>query len=394
MASLTLLTVNYGIPLHTLQVDLPSPQLMLAGAIVGLMLGGPLITFMLTGRHRWLAIMALNACYIVAFVIGGWQAAVAAVTASVLAILVSAALFRHSFDESTWDAFSYEIKLALGRTKDLQVIEEGKTVLPKDGGQLFGPRTIVVKPNNAVILERGSKQTRVSGPAMIMTEPFEYVRRIFDLRPRQERLSIGRIMTPDLLALDVVVDVTYRIDIPDEMRLGSKDFGEWQKLVIREIDLRVPEWEQATRNVIEGFVRQLVSSMDMLEMLKPAAAQRFEQRILRLSDDRCNREWHVRVDSLVLERVQPVSETAIHMNERAKAATQRDALRLMADGYKQARDRGMTDDEIQYAVLRHTLEQIAKDSNTELFLTPELLDLFSIVRKGRNGQNASQGPKS
>lgn len=363
-----------------------SPQeLVLGGIIAGLMLGGPLLTFLFTRQHRWLAVFALNVCYLVAFLVGGWPAAIIAVISSVMAIVVSAALLRHVFAESTWQAFRYEVELALGRTKGFQIIEDGKSILPAGEGPVMGPRTVVIKPNNAVILERGSRQTQVSGPALVQTEPFEYVRRIFDLRPRQERLVVHRVNTPDHLALDIALAVTYRIDIPDEMRLGEQPFGTREQQIIRNIDLHVPQWEQATQGVIEGLVRQVAGSLTMVDMLRPSEAQRFEQRMRRLSDDRCNQAWHVRVDSVVLESVQPVSEAATHMNERAKAAAQRDALQLMAEGYQLARERGMTDAEIQAEVLRHTLEQIAKDSSTELILSPELQDLASLLRQGRNG---------
>lgn len=368
-------------------------ELILFGIIAGLMLGGPLITFGFTKQHRWLAILALNVCYLVAFLVGGWPAAIIAVVASVMAIVVSAALLRHVFAESTWQAFRYEVELALGRTKGFQIIEDGKSILPPGDGPVLGPRMVVVKPNNAVILERGSRQTQISGPAMVQTEPFEYVRRVFDLRPRQERLVVRRINTPDMLAVDVALAVTYRIDIPDVMRLGEQAFGDREKQIIQDIDLHVPQWEQATQDVVRGFVSQVVGSLTMLEMLRPSEAQRFEQRIRRLSDDRCNQAWHVRVDSVILESVQAVAEAAAHMNERAKAAAQRDALRLMAEGYQLARARGMTDEEIQSEVLRHTLEQIAKDSSTELFFTPELQDLASMLRQGRNGPASPQGSK-
>ena len=351
-----------------LQVDLPSQELILGGVIIGILLGVPLLTFVLSGQHRWLAVLALNAFYIVAYVIGGWLTAFAAVFASVLAILVTAALFRHAFSKSTWEAFLYEIALAFGRTKDLQMIEDGKTVLPKKGEPFLGPRRIVVKPNNAIILECGSQQTRVSGPAVITTQPFEYVKRILDLRPRQERLVFGRAVTIDQLAVDMAIDVIYCIDIPDAMRLGKSPFGDQEKTVIREIDLRLPQWEQATHGVIESFVRKYAGSRGMLEMLQSDIADDFEEKIRDRSDKRCSKAWHVRINSVVLQRVHPVSEVAQYMNDRAKAAAQRDALQLMADGYKQAEALGMKPDASQQEVFRHTLEQIAKDSSTELFI--------------------------
>ena len=283
-----------------------SPKLVFDGVVVGILLGVPILTFVLTGQHRWLAVLALNAFYIVAYWLGGWPAALSSVFSSVLAILVSATLFRHSFADSTWEAFRYEIALGFGRTKGMQFVEDGKTTLPREQGRLPGPRKVVIRPENAVILEQSSRQTRVSGPGVITTEPFEYVRRIFDLRPRQRQLSIGDIKTLDHRALDLVIQLIYRIDIPQAMRLGNEAFGDSEKAIIREIDLWVPEWEQATLGVIESMVRQYVRSQEMAEMLKPGSMRQFEQRICRLSDDQCNDLWRVRVDFVMLQRVEPV----------------------------------------------------------------------------------------
>lgn len=370
---------------QVLQLDLSRDALLIGGVVIGLLLGIPLVTFTLTGRHRWLAILALNACYVLAFLIGGWEAAGAAVLASVLALVVSAALLRHLFDDSTWEALYYQLELAFGRNKGIQVIEQGQTVVPAEGGQLLGPRMVIIRPENAVILERGGQQTRVSGPRILKSEPFEYVRRIYDLRPHQEWLSLSAVPTADLMAVDVTAHATYRIDIPEACRLGREPFTPQQDQVVQQIDLRAPEWERATKGVVEGHIRRLIGAVEMHDLMRNGVLQRMEHQALRLANEQCG-AWHVVVDTLILERVQPVAEATAGMAGRARAAAQRDALRLMADGYQQARDRGMTDDEIQYEVLRHTLEQIAKDSSTELLLTPEYQDLASILRQNRNHQ--------
>jgi regulator of protease activity HflC (stomatin/prohibitin superfamily) len=66
--------------------------------------------------------------------------------------------------------------------------------------------------------------------------------------------------------------------------------------------------------------------------------------------------------------------------ETARAQALRDALRLIADGYRTAKAMGMSSREIHREVLRRTLEQIAKDPAAKLIFTPELRDLLRSLQ--------------
>ena len=171
-----------------------------------------------------------------------------------------------------------------------------------------------------------------------------------------------------------------------------------EEAVIQNLDLNIPEWEQAVQAIIESCLRQAVAAEMLDHLLTPAVYQRLEVRIRRAVNARVS-EWGIIVDELVIESIHPSSEVTIAqvemwqadaqaartaVAERARAAAMRDALRLMADGYKTAKGMGMSTNEIHREVLRRTLEEISHDPATKLIFTPELSDLLKSLGDGQN----------
>lgn len=365
------------------------------GAVTGAVIGLPLGQALVTKRRRWLAAIVLNILFVLSFVVGGWWGSMYALAVSALTFFISAAILRSLYGGSEFKALGHHLRLATGLARSIQIIDQGQTVVPSDAAFLMGPHLILVRPDNAVILERGPQQTRVSGPAVIGSKPFEYVKRIFDLRQKQETFAWHNVLTEDLMATTVEISVTYGINISVAGRRGQTTLTPSEIDTIQRIDSQMPDWQSEAKAAIEGSVRRAVSSWSLDDLLTHRTFNRLENHILTLANRKVSR-WGITIRQVVVKNVQPEQEvTAATASlwladaeaavasklERARAFAWRDALKTLADGYKDAIAMGMPDAAIHREMLRRALEQIAKDPATKLILTPELDSALGSLRR-------------
>ena len=136
-------------------------------------------------------------------------------------------------------------------------------------------------------------------------------------------------------------------------------------------------------------------SLTMKEILRAGSFDSLEATITRDTNRRCA-NWSVQLDQVVIERIELRTEISDEnvakavagaqaetnrLMEAARAASTRDTLRIIAEGYRIARAMGMTGRDIHQEVLRRTLEEIAKDPATKLVFTPELRELLESVQR-------------
>lgn len=93
--------------------------------------------------------------------------------ALVLLLFISAAILRQFYGGSEFRALSQHLRILTGLTQSFQIVDQGKIDAPHDSASMIGPHLLMIKPDNAVILERGVQRTRVSGPAMLTIRLFE-----------------------------------------------------------------------------------------------------------------------------------------------------------------------------------------------------------------------------
>lgn len=75
---------------------------------------------------------------------------------------------------------------------------------------LGGPGQLIVGSNNAVVLERYGKISRIEGPGRVFVDRFERIREIIDLRP-QTKTTPATVYTKDGIALKTDITVRFQI---------------------------------------------------------------------------------------------------------------------------------------------------------------------------------------
>ena len=305
---------------------------------------------------------------------------------SLATFLLSARILRDFYGGSTWDAFRHQLGLTLGQTQGLQIIEDGRVVLPSGSGTLLGPRLIIIRPGNAALLVNGGQVTRVTGPRIFRSDRFEFVRDIYDLQERQQLWTLDNVLTNDLIPTTIKLTTAYMLEISQEARQGDIPLSGAEEHILRRLPFTMPQWQEATRSAVEQSVRQVVSSEELDGLLASAHHRPLEQRIINLTNKR-TLEWGVRIRNVIIECLQPLAEITGATSSRwiadakisvevARAQAFRDALQIVADAYQIARAMDMPEEAIYREVLRSTLEQIAKDPATKLVITPDLRGLL------------------
>ncbi len=126
-----------------------------------------------------------------------------------------------SFDVSWWQAFWIVATRLFDTGQVYWIVENGQIVVEKPKGvlsKLGGPGVLVVRPGNAVVLERGGKVTRIVGPGTYRLRRFEFIKKptdikgIVDLRPQFVKHEKAKVMTRDGIELEITVGEPYQIE--------------------------------------------------------------------------------------------------------------------------------------------------------------------------------------
>ena len=195
------------------------PHAAAVGAVAGALLGFPVGLFMQQQKRRWVAGAALAVILIIAYSFGGpWDALLAAASA-VIVYFVSAAVLRDLYGGDEMAAFWHHLRILFASRGGMLIVEEGKIALPAGKGPHMGPMRVIIKPGNAVVMESGSRTTRICGPSVFQSNNFEYVKQVLDIRRIRRSALVKDIMTEDLVP--IVAEVAYVVGIdlsPETMR--------------------------------------------------------------------------------------------------------------------------------------------------------------------------------
>jgi regulator of protease activity HflC (stomatin/prohibitin superfamily) len=374
------------------------------GAVTGSLIGASVSLFWSTKRRRWMTTAGLVLLFAFAHASGGWSRSAFTVAASVITYLVSAAVLRELYGGSILTALSHHLRLTVGFILGFQRVQDGATAGGAAPGFLYGPRFTIIGPNSAAVLESGQRQTRVMGPALTTTEPFEYVKATYDLRQQRKEFTFSDVLTADLVPTTVTLSATYGINIPKDVREGRQAWEPQHSTIVNHIHSQRPAWEVRTAEALETSTRRALAARGLEEVLGAPGYVSVSRQILGLAHQ-CMTRWDIAINDVSVTAVQPkqavkdaktelwiagTEADTLMTIERGRAAAWRDALRLMADGYAAAREQGMSELEIHREVLRRTLEQIAKDPATKIVLTPEVDSALADLRRwlGVDGQQA------
>lgn len=357
------------------------------GLALGLFVGIPVGLFLVAHRRRWIAVALLNAEFVLSYAVGGILGLLFSVTAAGLTFFVSASILRELYDGSEIEAFRHHLRLALGMVKGFQIIDSSKASAAEDAKVVLGPCRYIIKPGTAVMMEAGSRLSRISGPAMFTSKPYEYVKRIHDLGEKQQTFTFDGVVTRDLMSATVTVTAMYGLDIADSARQGTIALTPIEEAILRDLLQRTPDWEAAAKTALEHSVRQVIGSFRLSEVLRGTCYPRLGHEIWG-TGNRVTGQLGVHIRCVTLESVRAKQEVMTALDNRwaetARAEGMREALALLADGYERARKAGMADEQITREVLRRTLEEMSRDPATKFVISPDLLDML--------GRGTAQGP--
>jgi regulator of protease activity HflC (stomatin/prohibitin superfamily) len=117
------------------------------------------------------------------------------------------------------DAFGYLWSIILGTNQPWVVVENGEVVGSKKKGILDtmgGPGLLIVRPGNAVVLQRTGEISQIVGPGLHRVRRHEKIRRIVRLGPLWNTQDVEDVLTRDGVPLTIRLGVGYRIESKED----------------------------------------------------------------------------------------------------------------------------------------------------------------------------------
>lgn len=307
-------------------------------------------------------------------------------------LFFASALAYQEFYGSAWTAICYHWSILIGTTRGFHKIEDGATSLPKDAkGPVLGPRLVIVAPYNAVVLEQGARQTEIRGPEIFKTRPFEFVKRIYDLRPRQRAMEFPDVLTGDGLPTRVTVSAIYSIGITPAAKIGQRRMTAADRGILRTIDMRMPEWEDTARSAIERSVRDVVRTRELASLLGIRNLDTLAQAVVQRARARLE-PLHIYLDQLRVESVQPTPDVTGANTDLWIAAVEQQAESIrtqslaawvssMAGALASARAKGLSEEAVYREAWCRAIERMSKSIPEGLILEPDVAKSLIVLRK-------------
>ncbi len=122
---------------------------------------------------------------------------------------------------SWWQAFRYVAARTFDTSQYYWIVENGELAIDNSKGLLAkfgGPGMLVVRPGNVVVLERGSKTSRIVGPGVYAIKYLEFIKKpvngkgIIDLRSQFVVENVENALTQDGIPLEFQVSSSYMIE--------------------------------------------------------------------------------------------------------------------------------------------------------------------------------------
>lgn len=375
------------------------------GLFSGALLSWPISLAITTGKRRWWAVATLFVNFLLTWKIEGLIGLLFVLICAGVTLFMSAAILRDLYGGSEIQAFLHHMKILTGLMKGIHIVSEGKTEIPPGDGPFMGPRQLIVKPNTAVIVEKGAKHTHTLGPGMLSTGSFEYVKHIFNLHPQMITFTMSNVRTRDLLTVTIEFTIVLAIGIPASIRTGAQsmndpkdpNYAQYDKYRkrLQSIYDHHTDWEVAAKAEIESQVRRYSANLSLDELTDALHYQDLATTVVTQTNQRVNR-WGIRVDRAIVERIEPTRSVAEKMEEqwadglrmktasnaeRAQAQGLADALTIIALGYRDALAQGMSQDAINRLVLMRTLERIVAQPGINLHLSAVVISDVNALRQ-------------
>lgn len=292
----------------------------------------------------------------------------------------------------------YMLNRLLGRNNQ-QIAIQRPTIqqrIESPSTSITGPRRITVPPETAVQIRGSSTGPRFAGPGPVDLARGESVARIYNLQSVERTYPISDVLTRELLPVTVTLACRYAPNIPVDVRLGTAAGGGISPLgnpftVLMRLEGWTGDWDTIVRSYIEKNLRIQIGSISLSQAVTPANNQSIRNNtIVAANSDLGTRG--LQIEELQIIRTEP-NQAVVSISEDQWAAPLRNrmyfnqevtrgdawaaALTAISTAYRDAKNRGMTDEAIIREIIRRTIEQASLTSTVNQAFLTELARLLS-----------------
>lgn len=322
-----------------------------------------------------------------------------------------------------WDCFWYLLSFVTGGlfTGSYIIVEDGQPSTVKSKGALAGRKVanlVVIHNEQTVVFEQMGRFTRIAGPGVVFTKPFESIRKVLITRQRFQQFTLENALTKDGIAVDVHMNVLYRIAQDPSKLLDLKKPYPFSEEAVLKATYASFDWEIATREVAKNLVRDLIARRHLDELYEPLHPDRFpledirrqvQQDLAQIAegwgaqivsfritgvdtppDVRTTllQKWEVDWENILAEGRKKVAITAgeaeaavMNLVEVAKAQAQTRMVIATTEGITQMRAKGVPVLQVLATRFIDALERMASEPMTRVLLPADIVDTLKTIRE-------------
>ena len=356
------------------------------GIASGLLFGLALGMLLAHQKRRWIATAALAAFLLVVFITSGWVTTSITVASIAITFIVSAGVLRELYGGNDIQAIKHHFQIWTSIRGGFVVVDNGDIVLPNTPKPHMGPKLIIVRPGNAVVMVNGGSVTRLCGPSVFKSENFEFVDRVINLKRKPRTLRISDVVTASVSTVTLQLSYRYGIDVSESTIRGEtakqatknvqRGLTTVESNTLQRIVTFHPQWEQEIDRYIEGAARSLLAQYEYGELVGANNYQRLGRRIGLLIVEQI-RDLGCVVDLINMISITPnaslmdahIEGQRVRQLQHAAGDGFRLAITDVAAGYRDAIRLGMSLDDIHREATRFMMEHMTDDPATKVVLT-------------------------
>ncbi len=193
-----------------------------------------------------------------------------------------------------WTAFRSYISLVLNIQYLWLDVAEGKVIEIKQNGFLktgLSMGKIIVRPGNAVVLQKGGQITRICGAGIVPTTRNEFIRgQPIDLGPQFYVERLENVITMDQVPLEIEVGISYRIkpavnpDAPGVKKEATYGVFPVEEKTLLDAAFKVKDWHVLAQGAVKNNLRDQMMTYkvdDLFQMLPKGDTLRANNRQIR-----------------------------------------------------------------------------------------------------------------
>jgi len=382
---LTLLGMFLGILAQERWPGRVEPHGAVTGAIAGILLGLVLGLYLVQQRRRWIAVAVIALLLFVAYGFwGAWNTLFVA-AAVFITFSISASILSDLYNGDVREAVRHHLRIWLSMRGGFVVVENESVVIPTSPGPHFGPKLVIVRPGNAVVMVNGSTMSRICGPSVFTSADFEFVSRVVSIERKRRTLTLTDVLTRPHDPVSTQLTYVYGIDISAEsiqgrnghIRLpnGAQGLTDLEHERLMRLLTITPSWDQEVNRILQGATRNAIAMYDQ-EALLGVNYRRIARQIGLLAVEPI-RAIGCKLEAVTVSYIAPLPETIdAYMDGvrvRAQQWAEGEGFRLgivqVAAGYREAIQLGMSLDDIHREASRYMMKHMAEDPATKVVLT-------------------------